>query len=276
VIQAIEILLTLVMTLLLFSLGRSGHHRQPLSGTLRRLVLDSSYRTPLLWGVAVFLLSSVQTHFDGTLTRFLGYDLTAWVHRIEGDRAAAIQSMASPALTYLLVFFYIVMFPVMVAAPMLLAASLENAAAFRAMARGLLINYAVCLPFYLLFPVKEMWAGNPERVRLLVDQVSPAIMEAYRATSALDNCFPSFHTSLSVTFALLALRLKRARFAAAMAVSAAAIVFSTLYLGIHWLTDAAAGAVLGAVAAWAGGRRAPDPRPAVRRSPPQEQPLRVH
>jgi membrane-associated phospholipid phosphatase len=102
----------------------------------------------------------------------------------------------------------------------------------------------IALPFYFLFPVKEMWAGNPEKVRLLVDLVSPAVMEAYRANSALDNCFPSLHTSLALTVAIVASRGEGRRAAAVLWILAVAVVLSTLHLGIHWLTDIGAGIVL--------------------------------
>jgi membrane-associated phospholipid phosphatase len=148
-----------------------------------------------------------------------------------------------------LTFAYIVLFPVLMLSPVLLAAAEGRLPAYRAFVKGIAINYVACFPFYLFFPVKEMWAGNPDRVRLLIDDVSPKIIEAYRSTSALDNCLPSFHVSLSVTAALLAWRTEPRPFALAAAAASGLVIVSTVYLGVHWLTDVAAGALLGALAA---------------------------
>jgi membrane-associated phospholipid phosphatase len=73
-------------------------------------------------------------------------------------------------------------------------------------------------------------------------------MTILRPMSGIDNCFPSFHTSLAVTVALFAIRSGRRAFAVVMTAMAAAIIFSTVYLGVHWLTDVGAGIIVGIVA----------------------------
>ena len=62
--------------------------------------------------------------------------------------------------------------------------------------------------------------------------------------SGLDNCFPSLHTSMSVTLALIAVRSKSRLFGQIVSVCAGIIVFSIFYLGIHWFLDAVAGTLL--------------------------------
>ncbi len=211
---------------------------------LARIVREREYRTPFLIVLGCLGLDMLQCTFDDRVTTWLAYDKTDLIHALEGDAASVLQKLAWPPAIWVLAFFYVVMFPVVTSAPLLFLAATRRLAAYRALLAGVVVNYAACLPFYFFFPVKEMWAGNPGKVDLLLDRLSPAIMEAYRATSALDNCFPSFHTSLAVTSAIIAWRTCPRPFAWAIAASSTLIVVSTLYLGIHWATDVVAGTLL--------------------------------
>jgi len=118
---------------------------------------------------------------------------------------------------------------------------------------GYAFNFLLVLPFYLVFPVRETFHFytadlHSQAVQMLLDDIHPAIIEGYRAMSGLDNCFPSFHTSLAVTLALVAWHAGRPRYAWLVTLFAAANVLSTVYLGVHWVTDVAAGLAVGVVA----------------------------
>jgi membrane-associated phospholipid phosphatase len=108
--------------------------------------------------------------------------------------------------------------------------------------------YAVSLPFFVFFTVPERWSYPEAGAILLSDLWTTTLIEVIRPISGLDNCFPSFHTSLAVTVALFAIRSGRRAFAVVMTAMAAAIIFSTVYLGVHWLTDVGAGIIVGVVA----------------------------
>jgi membrane-associated phospholipid phosphatase len=239
-----ELALVLVACLAAWAIARRRSPLRVMLDGARRMLLEREYRFHLLAVLAVIALDLVESSFDDALTAALGWDFTPWIHRLEGDLAAGVQACAPLPLVLAATFAYIVLLPVLLAAPMVLAAAEGRRAAYRAHAAGIALNYIVAIPFYLLVPVREMWAGNPEKVHMLLDRVSPAILEAYRANSALDNCFPSLHTSLALTAALLAARGERPGFAGFLWASAAAVVASTLYLGIHWASDVAAGIAL--------------------------------
>jgi len=248
-ISAIELLLT-AATAAAFWAAAGRSPAWVFGAALRRFGVEPAYRTSILLAIAILAADIVEAQLDDKLTAALGYDATPWIHWIEGDLGALFQRASWLPLTFVFTFFYVVACPVILAAPLFLSAAEARLIDFRALIRGLAANYLVCLPFYFFFPVKEMWAGNPTRVRLLVDDLSPAIMEAYRSTSALDNCFPSFHTSLTVTAAILTARSGPRALSVLVWISAAGVVLSTLYLGIHWMTDVVAGLILGVAAAW--------------------------
>jgi len=105
----------------------------------------------------------------------------------------------------------------------------------------------VALPFYILMPVKEAWAAAMG-IRFLIPEVYPLFEAQYRPLSGLDNCFPSLHTSLALTFALVAWRSGYRRLGIVLSAAAGLVMISTLYLGVHWFLDMLVGVVL-AVAA---------------------------
>ncbi len=244
-----EVILVVGTSALSFALaGRRGPLEVFRSG-IGRIFSRAEYRGPIILVLLVTIADVIESQFDDSLTGALGYEMTDWIHRLEGDWASRVQGLEWLPATWLLTFAYIIVLPVLLAAPIVLAAAEEKRRTFRALSLGLVINYLAGLPFYFLFPVREMWAGNPDHVRLLMDRVSPAIMESYRENSALDNCFPSLHTSLALTVPLIIGRTWGRPFAAAAWAAAIGVVFSTLYLGIHWASDIAAGVLLAVLAA---------------------------
>ena len=247
----IELSLVLVSGLTFWATLRRRNPLGVFRDGLLRMARERPYRGLFIWIIALPAADVLQTRFDPAITAWLGYDLTEWIHWAEGDWAAIFQRWQCPAADWLFTFAYIIVLPVLLAGPIVLAAAEGNLPRYRALSVGLMVNYLVGLPFYFLCPVREMWAGNPDKVVLLMDRVSPALMEAYRMNSALDNCFPSLHTSLAITAALIASRGERLApvggrrgIRALIWALAIAVVLSTLYLGIHWASDVAAGVVL--------------------------------
>ena len=102
------------------------------------------------------------------------------------------------------------------------------------------------LPFFVFFPIPERWAYPDSGAILLSDLWSAGLIEALRPMSGLDNCFPSFHVSMSVVIVAVAL-LAGVRFRNAVAALALTVVIATFGLGIHWLPDIVAGLAVGAL-----------------------------
>lgn len=93
-------------------------------------------------------------------------------------------------------------------------------------------------PFYLIFHLQEVWyvLGEPDRLA--------RNLSANAAAGVTLNCFPSMHTSIAFAMLLLALREKDKLFKIFMSFFCISIIFSTLYLQIHWVLDVLAGMLL--------------------------------
>ena len=105
---------------------------------------------------------------------------------------------------------------------------------------AVMLNYFIAIPFFLFVPVYETWVYHPH-VEFLIPHIYPSFEQEYRAMSGLDNCFPSLHTSMLATLALIAVRSKAGCSAKSRPYVRGSSAFSIFYLGIHWFLDAVAG-----------------------------------
>jgi membrane-associated phospholipid phosphatase len=204
----------------------------------------------LAWGVDEWCTQWVEEARNGK-------DFAHFIHRhVEGDLLARIQPEVAwlPA-TWFFGYVYVIVFPCLVFVSIFVFDHWRDVRGLAMVLIGYVANFLFVLPFYVCFPVREtfvyyedMGTGGPA-VRMLLDDINPVIMQAYRLMSGVDNCFPSFHTSLAVTLALVAWHGGR-RFGLLITSFAAANVLATMYLGVHWVTDVAAGLVVGVGAYW--------------------------
>jgi membrane-associated phospholipid phosphatase len=175
-------------------------------------------------------------------------DFTPSIYSLEGDFVAGFQHLfANDVTTSLASFIYIVIFSSLMIASIFIYIYEKNHKMFYAVCYAIIFNYAVAMPFYLFFSVSEVWSFRPD-VQFLITQAFPSFEIDYRPLSGLHNCFPSLHTSISISMAVIALRSKNIFWGRFAVMSSVLIVFSIFYLGIHWLTDMCGGLVLGVVA----------------------------
>jgi membrane-associated phospholipid phosphatase len=197
---------------------------------------------------AVVLLKTLLADLAEPVSWLIGRNVTDLIYGIEGNAVAAVQSIATPPLTTYFAFVYIHAFTFLLVFPVVAYVALPDPRPLRETAVAYSLNYLLGLVAYAAFVAYGPRNYVPETVSSLLYVHWP---EAYLLTGSMNansNVFPSLHVSFAVTAALLARRTRSdlplwwpvaAGFAASVAVA-------TVYLGIHWLTDAVAGAVLGA------------------------------
>jgi len=213
----------------------------------------SRHRVPLLLLAGVFVLNLVETTVETALRqhsgigRELGFQLARAAHFFEGGATLTGWDAASPLVVYgySIAYFFVLLALVVITGWAL--ARRTDRRPFRVFAIAIAIDYAVSLPFFLFFPVPERWAWPDSGAILLSDLWAPQLIEVFRPFSGLDNCFPSFHVSLTVVVVGLAF-VERLRFRWAALWLGILVVLSTAVLGIHWLTDIVAGIATGILA----------------------------
>ncbi len=224
---------------------------------------------PIVWNFISMLFTSKKfaLHFVGMLVILyinklelqleerlqLDLDFTEMFYNIEGHFVSWIQSVFDHhILTVVLVFFYVVVFQSLLVTSICIYTYTKQYKLFYALCYAVMLNYLIAIPFYLFFPIDETWAFAAANVEFRMLDVFPTFEETYRKLSGLDNCFPSLHTSLSVTLAVLAFHSKQTLWKWFVGISAVIIIFSIFYLGIHWLLDMLGGLALGTFASITG------------------------
>ena len=100
------------------------------------------------------------------------------------------------------------------------------------------LQFVLIFPFYLTIHVNEVWyvLGQPDGMARNLSTADAAV--------AVVNCFPSMHTSIAFAMLLLAWREKDQLFRWVWTLFCLSIIYSTLYLEIHWVTDVITGIFL--------------------------------
>ncbi|MHB9093194.1 MAG: phosphatase PAP2 family protein [Eubacteriales bacterium] len=215
---------------------------------LRKILSEKTFAVYLVIMFGVIGIDVIELNLERVLKSSVTWDFTIPIFRLEGGLTEVLQKVFhNELLTHLTVFFYVFVFPVLVWVAMAVFNRHGNKNMLKKLLLVFVLNYVIALPFYLLFPVNEAWYSGTG-VELLIRSVYPAFETQYRSLSGLNNCFPSLHTSLSISVALLSIHSGYKRLALVMSASSAVIVFSTLYLGIHWFADVTGGMVAAMVA----------------------------
>lgn len=94
-------------------------------------------------------------------------------------------------------------------------------------------------PFYITFHLQEVWyvLGQP-------DGLARNFSSAAEKSGTVLNCFPSMHTSIAFAAFLLVLRERDKVFKCVWGFFCLSVIFSTLYLEIHWVIDVLGGLLL--------------------------------
>ncbi|WP_438347089.1 phosphatase PAP2 family protein [Paenibacillus sp. FA6] len=218
---------------------------------IQSLLSSRTFLVLFLSVACILLINKYELQFEDSLN--YQADFTPLIFGIEGHFVQALQQFFyNPILTQILVFFYVIIFQSLLIASIGVYMLDRNKLLVYATCFAIMINYAVAIPFYILVPVNEAWSYAPSGVVFHMLDVFPSFEEDYRPLSGLNNCFPSLHTSISVTIMLLAARSGNLRWRIITAISSTVIVFSIFYLGIHWVIDMLAGSILGITASTLG------------------------
>jgi len=234
---------TIITSVLLFAVILRTNPLSPAAAFVRMTVTSRKYLLHLLMMFCILFVNKLQLQIENAVD--LEGDFTPLVYSLEGSIVANIQELfQNDILTLILVFFYVAVLPSLMALSVGIYTYTKQYHLYYAFCYAIMLNYLIAIPFYFFVPINEVWAYPESGARFIMLDAFPGFEDSYRNMSGLNNCFPSLHTSLSVTLALLAWRSGIASWKWIAAISAGIIVFSIFYLGIHWFTDMFGGLIL--------------------------------
>jgi len=225
-------------------------------GTDRLLAAHGTYRerlrllVPHLAFLALVLgVTSVLRDIGTEVSWIVGRNITGTIYAIEGDFVAQVQSVSTPQLDWFFTSVYVFGYIFLIAFPLFAYLLLDDSRPFRVTALAYAFNYAigmVCYTFLIAFGPRNYLPGDVDSL-IYTTWTELEFVTTY--VNANTNVFPSLHASLSVTVLLLAwlTRDSYPRWVVLAAPLAGSIVVSTMYLGLHWLTDVVAGVALAAL-----------------------------
>jgi membrane-associated phospholipid phosphatase len=211
--------------------------------SLRSLALGASFFFVLSMAVAYlpdmwFAIAYRLNHAEHYL-----WNANALMKALPGNDGRFLWSHRSEPISRLMRWVYITGFDMVVWIPVvrsLVAFDARKTARYALAAH--LVQFPLIIPFYSAIRVDEVWSVLGHR-----DLLGRGWSDEVRLDLGA-NCFPSMHTSVAFAILLLGLREKSALFRRSLAIYASAIIFSTVYMEVHWLVDVVAGLALGAVA----------------------------
>lgn len=212
----------------------------------------------LLVQLIVLAAIALEIRVEARVNEALQWDFTPFVHAIEGDAVAWIQSSLHNGpigenLDGAMIVLYTWVAAQLSIFPFFILVFLGRPRSALLMAYAAAIVWSIGLVFYLFFPVWEVWMTSTPPyeyapVRNLLTERSPSLADADVWRLSLNNNFPSLHVASTMAIAFACMRSTERWLGYTTLVAAIGVTLSTIYLGIHWILDVVAGVLL----AWAG------------------------
>ncbi|UPM43696.1 phosphatase PAP2 family protein [Halocatena salina] len=194
-------------------------------------------------------INSIARDTGNNLSWIIGINITGHIHTFEGQFVADLQSMATPALTTYFSAIYVFGYTFLLVFPLFAYLLHDDLRPLYETVTAYILNYSVGLVCYIVFVAYGPRNLIPELVEPLLYTNWPHSQLLTSEVNTNTNVFPSLHTSLSVTVALLSYRYRDvySRWVPIACLLAVSVAIATMYLGIHWLTDVVVGTVLAVI-----------------------------
>ena len=179
---------------------------------------------------------------DQNATNLIGHNFTCNFQTIEDGIVYWFSQNWTPVFLYFFVFIYIVLYPFTLWFCLLYFLIADERIAMKTFTYSLLLIYAIALPFYLFFPVTNVYIYYGSTSAL--NAVIPGVEQFFYATTTDNNCFPSLHVAISLLVAKTVFLTTNKRFIYLAYFCAICVICSVIYLAIHWITDVIGGMLL--------------------------------
>lgn len=185
------------------------------------------------------------------LSEAIGYRMTGVFYAIEGDLAAQVQTLIPDIAAPYFASVYMFGYALVVVGPLILYLFADSLRHLKTILLAYSINYAVATVLYTLVIARGPRIASSS-TQGIIQEFFPYFTLLTGQVNSPKNVFPSLHTSLAVTVLIVAVLTRKEfpRWLSLTAVLTTSIVVSTVYLGIHWLLDLAAGFCLAVASIW--------------------------
>ncbi|MFP4654421.1 MAG: phosphatase PAP2 family protein [Methanohalobium sp.] len=207
----------------------------------------------LIIGSAIYMLPVTLVYFlvdmQAAITDLLGIssyvNYATYLIMIEGNIVSYFQNIATPSLTYISSVIYLLGFPFLLVFTFFILVYTRKFKALEEYIIAFVLIYIIAYPVFVFFPVK-VTGHTLQSVEPLLYNLSPIIVHGIEMSDpGLNNCLPSLHTAMSMMAMMIAtFRTNFLRYKLFSIVVTTSILFTILYLGIHWITDMVAGIAL--------------------------------
>lgn len=185
-----------------------------------------------------------------TISWVLDLNITWKIYAMEGQFVVYLQSLVPEGLRLYFSVMYVVGYVVLLVFPLIAYCLIEEDRYAKEIILAYAVNYGFGILLYSMFIAYGPRNLLPDLVQQPLFHDTPEVMLLTSFVNSNTNVFPSLHTSLSVSAMVLAWRTRSVvpHWAAIATVITASVALSTMFLGIHWVTDVVAGVFLGSVA----------------------------
>ena len=191
----------------------------------------------------VVIIHLLEVNFvDSYITDLLGLDFTESISLIENGVVFWFSQNWNYFLVVFFVIMYIAVYPFILWFSPLYFLLTDDKKALKTLAYGLFLIYVVALPFYLFFPVTNVFTFYG--VESALEWVIPGVNEFFYSTTTFNNCLPSLHVAMTLLIAKSVFITKNKKYTYFVYFCAISVIISVIYLAIHWIIDVMFGIIL--------------------------------
>ena len=193
--------------------------------------------------VGVVILHLIEVNLiDPITTELIGHNFANNIQAIEGDFVYWFSQNWTPALVYFFVIIYIGIYTFTLWFSPTYFLLTNDKKAMKTLAYGLLLIYAIALPFYLFLPITNVYTFY--NVSSALETVIPSVENFFYTTTTQNNCLPSLHTAMTILVAYSVSLTGNKKFTYFSYFVMISVIISIIYLSIHWVMDVLTGALV--------------------------------
>jgi membrane-associated phospholipid phosphatase len=204
-------------------------------------IKDNFIYLAIIVGVVCIHLFEVNL-IDPITTNMVSHDFANNIQAIEGDFVYWFSQNWTPVLVYFFVLIYIGIYSFTLWFSPIYFLLTNSKKAMKTFAYGLLLIYAIALPFYLFLPITNVYTYY--NVSSALESVIPTIESFFYTTTTQNNCLPSLHTAMTILLAYSVSLTGNKKLTYFSYFVMICVIISIIYLSIHWIMDVLTGALI--------------------------------